>query len=356
MTSTIDAGSFYSEYKGHPIKDLEAVHAHFCCKKEGEKETPTTIFLTGDSSLDNKHWFFDPYREKDAQIKITGRGGGGPPSFVGAAVNGYEHILQPPRMVKDVAYWMNALAAERFKSGSVVTINASVEESTVGERVQSSTGLLPHDEFVRDHTAAGDVVVCSVGGNAVALKPTVATIAAVFALTRSPMWMIRTFGPWTPGWGHMEAMFHDRIEEMVQRILASPNGTPPRKVVVCMIYYLDEKPGGSWADFTLDKLGYNVNPEKLQLIIRMLFERIRARGFSSSRPPSQGGLFGLFEKGGTQTAQVAAAAAQTEVLAFPLFEVLDGKNTEDYVQRVEPSVQGGKKMAEALLNFIFDEQ
>eukprot|EP01046_Picozoa_sp_COSAG06_P079824 COSAG06_NODE_27207_length_598_cov_0.835671_1_plen_109_part_00 len=33
---------------------------------------------------------------------------------------------------------------------------------------------------------------------------------------------------------------------------------------------------------------------------------------------------------------------------FPLFKVLDGRTTEDYLQRVEPSPAGGKKMAEAL--------
>jgi hypothetical protein len=38
----------------------------------------------------------------------------------------------------------------------------------------------------------------------------------------------------------------------------------------------------------------------------------------------------------------------TEVIPFPLFEVLDGKNTEDYLQRVEPSPSGGQKMGEAL--------
>ena len=31
-----------------------------------------------------------------------------------------------------------------------------------------------------------------------------------------------------------------------------------------------------------------------------------------------------------------------------MFEVLNGKNTEDYLQRVEPSPSGGQKMGEAL--------
>lgn len=345
--AVIDAGSFYAEYHGHPIPQLEAVHTALA----SAPAHTTTVFLTGDSSLDNKHWFFEGHETKDAQMKRRV-----PPDFVAhRAENGWEAVLRPPRMVKDVSYFMNSLAAERFGPGSVVTMNASVEESTVGERVQSPSGLLPHDTFVRDRATAEDVVVLSVGGNDVALKPTIATIAAVFALTRSPAWMIRGLGPWTPGWAHMEGLFHDRIEEIVQRICASPNGTPPKKVVVCMIYFLDEKPGGSWADFTLDKLGYNTDPAKLQLIISSLYERIRQRGISAKRrAPSRFDPLGLFSGGAnTQTAEEAEAAGRTEVVPFPLFEVLDGKDTEDYVQRVEPSVQGGEKMARALLHCIF---
>ena len=40
----------------------------------------------------------------------------------------------------------------------------------------------------------------------------------------------------------------------------------------------------------------------------------------------------------------------TEVVPFPLFRVLDGKTSSDYCQRVEPSPQGGRKMAAALLD------
>ena len=42
----------------------------------------------------------------------------------------------------------------------------------------------------------------------------------------------------------------------------------------------------------------------------------------------------------------------TEVVPFPLFEVLDGKDTNDYLQRVEPSPQGGAKMARALMDCV----
>ena len=42
----------------------------------------------------------------------------------------------------------------------------------------------------------------------------------------------------------------------------------------------------------------------------------------------------------------------TEVVAFPLFRVLDGSDTRDYLQRVEPSPQGGAKMARALMDAV----
>lgn len=42
----------------------------------------------------------------------------------------------------------------------------------------------------------------------------------------------------------------------------------------------------------------------------------------------------------------------SEVIPVPLFNVLDGKCSDDYVARVEPSASGGKKMAEYLLDVI----
>jgi hypothetical protein len=42
----------------------------------------------------------------------------------------------------------------------------------------------------------------------------------------------------------------------------------------------------------------------------------------------------------------------TEVIHVPLFHVLDGKKSDEYVARVEPSALGGHKMAEFLLDTI----
>lgn len=86
----------------------------------------------GDSSLDNKHWFFDGFRSKSGQMDD--------PEFTAEAVNGYEGALQPPRMVQDVCYWMNAGAAQRLGSQRVCTIMTSVEESTIEGRMRG--GLL----------------------------------------------------------------------------------------------------------------------------------------------------------------------------------------------------------------------
>ena len=82
------------------------------------------------------------------------------PNFLAPAVNGYEALLTPPRMVKDVSYWMNALAPE-----ATVCFNAAVEESTIRERMEATSGLLPHDQWVQGRLGRGgahDVVVLSV--------------------------------------------------------------------------------------------------------------------------------------------------------------------------------------------------
>lgn len=116
-------------------------------------------------------------------------------------------------------------------------------------------------------------------------------------------------------------MFKNRVGNYVRRLVSK---TKPKKVVICMIYYLDEQSGGSWADGALAVMCYNWNPGKLQCAIRKVFE--------------------------LATSQIRIEG--TEVVGFPLFEVLDGKNTHDYHQRVEPSPSGGEKMAAALMDVV----
>ena len=87
--------------------------------------------------------------------------------------------------------------------------------------------------------------------------------------------------------------------------------------------------GRSWADGALDKLGYNNNPERLQSIIRSAFQ--------------------------IATSQITIRGVnQQDIIPVPLFEILDANDRLDYVQRVEPALQGGEKMANAFLNALAD--
>lgn len=283
---------FYGEYHGHLVPHLKDIVRSLTVN--GGR---SVIYLCGDSSLDNKYWLPDSDRRP--------------------AINGYETVLVPPRMAPDIAYWLNHECVERGVGESICAVNASVEESTLADRAAGS--LLPQDAFIRDHISEKDVLVVSVGGNDVALRPTLSTIVSIAALLCSPRWLIRSH--WAPGFGHFIRMFRNDTQRLIETVIANRK---PRCVVVCMYYYFDETSGGAWADAVLSKLGYDRDPTKLQLVMREIFAAA------------------------TQAIQLEGI----EVLPLPLYNVLDGKNSDDYEQRVEPSVQGGQKMARAIMDCI----
>jgi hypothetical protein len=70
--------------------------------------------------------------------------------------------------------------------------------------------------------------------------------------------------------------------------------------------------------------GYNTDPSKLQLIMREVYTR---------------GVSKIALKG-------------VRVVPVPLYEALDGKDSADYVQRVEPSAQGGRKLAQRIMDAL----
>jgi hypothetical protein len=43
------------------------------------------------------------------------------------------------------------------------------------------------------------------------------------------------------------------------------------------------------------------------------------------------------------------------MIYFPFYEILDGSDTLDYVQRVEPSASGGRKIANSLLDRLYGQ-
>lgn len=310
----ISSDNFYLEYHGHQISDLERLHSHL------RKSTDALVWLAGDSSLDNKHWFNDTAR----------------------AVNGYEDILSPPKSRQDIAYWMNV---ELVKSQRrIAVINTAIEESCVGDR--SCCRLLPQDKFLRDNIRREDMLVVSVGGNDIALKASPCTICNLLGVVKcSTTTCIRDYACGTAlpcddyccggvcgclsnflafpcGVGYFIHLFRSRVQSVVDRMTSKVR---PSHIFVCMIYFLDEAPQRGWAEMALSTMEYNSNPQKLQAMIRKLFE-VAIKGVKVS--------------GST-------------VVGVPLFVPLDGKDSSDYVQRVEPSAKGGEKMGTYIVeNFV----
>jgi hypothetical protein len=331
----VDSYAFYREYSGHPVEQLRRILPHL------RDHSQHLIWTAGDSSLDNKYWlhFHDNL-----------------PAVRGA----YRNVLHPPTSKPDVTYWLNYLAATMppptlespradhqkstpFPSRRWAAINAAVEASTLNER---TFRLRPQDVFLRDNIAADDVLVVSVGGNDIALLPCPCTIVSMASLVLCmPQSCIDRgricatvplddcccgCGPslcscccaCPPCLGYFAHLFGRRIQYYIEALTAK---TKPSKILVCMIYYPEEvSHGRGWADPALSALRYDSNPAKLQALIRKIYNdsirHIRIQG--------------------------------SQVIPVPLFQVMDGKASDDYVARVEPSTAGGRKMAEFLLALI----
>ena len=154
----LSSGSFYGEYHGHTIADLTHMTTNL---RQGTGRS--IIYLVGDSTMDNKYW-----------LGMSSK----------TACNGYERILQPPKSVPDIAYWMNHECEKRGLGSKVCCVNAAIEESTLGLREGGK--LLPQDTFVSSSLRSEDIVVVSCGGNDVALRPNFWTILSMITLLSSP--------------------------------------------------------------------------------------------------------------------------------------------------------------------------
>lgn len=295
IIARVPEGEFYETYHGHPVEYLKRIHCH--CRSI--KPRGHFVFLAGDSSLDNKFWF-DEYQP---------------------AISGYESILDPPRMKPDIAYHINQCLADRGHGSTITAINGSVEESTLRQRDRGES-LLEQDLFIRDHLGRNDTLIVSVGGNDIAFSPSAATIFNILKLVyfNSEKELTEEFRS-CYGAPYFIEMFRDEIQQYIEALVSK---TKPEQVIVCMIYFPDEEPTGGWASFALGALGYNSNPRKLQRIIQGIFEE----AVSHIRVPG------------------------TRVIPFPMYKVLHGKDTSDYVERVEPSVQGGQKLAEEFCEYL----
>jgi len=286
----ISSDEYYDEYHGHKVKHLQKIHDKI-------RKTRACCFLVGDSSLDNKYWL------NGRKVK---------------AINGYEEILTD-NMVKDVAYWVNKSLIDEKKDADFFCVNASVEESTV--EIRQDGNLLPQDQFVQNNIKSNDVLICSVGGNDIALKPTTYTMINLALLLLQPTSLIEN--NWAIGTGHLYDIWKTQTENYIKSLCLK---NKPKIIVICSLYYIDEKSCSSWANNLLSKIGYDSDPEKIQLLISKIYD------LATTKIEIEG----------------------TTIIPFPLFKILDGKNTKDYVQRVEPSILGGSKIGKALVKKILD--
>jgi hypothetical protein len=286
----INTFKFYHEWKGHPIEDL----ARFRAITIQQRPDKPIIYLAGDSSLDNKYW-----------VPSSGPGG---EELTVEVPEIYEHTLDRPKPKPDVAFWLNHVLGD-----TATCINTAIEETMLRER---NDALLPQDAFIRDNIRSNDILIVSIGANDIALRPNLSTMRHMFQLA----WLTRrssiTSGT-ASSLSYFSQLFHAATESYVARLTSV---TKPLAVIVCMIYFPLEREfeQASWADAQLKVLGYESDPGQLQEAIRKMFEM------------------------GTCKVRVEG----TNVVPAALYEVMDGKRKEDYTARVEPSVNGGRKMAE----------
>jgi hypothetical protein len=297
MSPKINTSRFYFEWRGHTIADLAAFHNTTLSLRP----TAPIIYLAGDSSLDNKYW-----------VPSSRPGTEALPVPVPEI---YHAALSRPSPKPDVAFWLNHLLGDR-----ATALNCAVEASTLRER---DIELLEHDTFIRDHIQAHDILVVSIGANDIALSPTFATVRNMLRLA----WLTRRYSLQRgTAWclGHFTDLFRNHVQAYVSRLVEKQK---PSAVVVCMIYYPLE--GGvsrqtGWADWPLMLLGYNRSPGQLQTAIKSMYEQA------------------------TEKIQIPGV----RVVPCALFEALNGKNEEDYTARVEPSTEGGRKMAVHLIKIL----
>jgi hypothetical protein len=298
-SETINVNDFYSQYHGHPIQSLATLHQSL--RKQGKR----IIWLLGDSSLDNKYWVhFD----------------------TATPCNGYERVMTP-MVIADVCYWLNESLSRN--DSPYAAINCAVEASTLypsqeGENIyiqfivsisqkwtdpswegyDRRDALLGHDEFVRKNLEKDDIIIVSVGGNDIALNPSLRILFSLFVMIYLyPICL-----------SPLKTLFHDDLKHYINRVCHSER---PSQIILCSYYYPCVT-GMGWADKMLNMAGYDENPKKIQK---------------------------LFD--------VIANILPKDYTRVNLSDVLCANDETDYVARVEPSVTGGKKIAQRFFQSAF---
>lgn len=289
---------YYRNWHGHTWLDLCRVYRHLRLVQGIDQ----IVYLAGDSSLDNKHWLLQQPRVH--------------------ACKSYADIMSRPQdAVPDVSYWINKILED--KKSKTACLMTSVEATTLGERLSMESGLRMQDRFIRDHVMAQDTIIVSIGGNDIALAPTARTMFHLAVLMLAPRFLWR----YNPSFRYFVRMFKDGIRAYLEKLTEREL---PSKIAVCMIYFPCEVPDpNSWSRQLLRLSGYDRNPAHLQAILRQLYVEA------------------------TQQIQLNPRNGRTcEIVPVPLFDILDASNPVHYVQRVEPSKEGGRLMADYFVKHV----
>ncbi|CAD7959817.1 unnamed protein product [Amoebophrya sp. A120] len=221
---------FYGNYDGHPPGDLELAISTLRRPMtpqltQDDSDERALIFLAGDSSLDNKFWL-----GQRAQ-----------------ALNGYENIILPPLMKQDVCFWINSYLIRKNLHANTACVNCAVEASSLSSR---AFGVLhKQDAIIQKSLTPKDTLIVSIGGNDIALVPSLLTVANLLVLS----WLVPktctekcacSVGPpnlvpdmgcccgchvlncaqsylcgWPPGFGYFVDLFKNRVKNYVKKLV-----------------------------------------------------------------------------------------------------------------------------------------
>jgi len=316
-THTICAQDFYAEHCGHPYSYLKLIHLYL------KRTKSQFIWLVGDGTIDNKHWLYTMNKKKLGAMHHE--------DYTRDAVNGYGDVLNPRRMVMDVNYWMN-VELEKI-APHMASINFAIDETGVSERVDDIKGwvktskakMKPQDQHVIDYVGPRDTIVCSVGGFDIAGWPSSKTIGSIISVLG--LGNEKTISDGTAmGMAQLIKIFKDKTQAYIELLTSK---TRPKRVVISMVYYLDENADfQGWASNTFSIVGASaasrLDLNKLRLIVKSVYK--------------------------LATCQIKIPGI--EIIPCPLFDVLDGKDSRDYACFTQPSIQGSGKIARKYIQVL----
>ncbi|KAI8849381.1 hypothetical protein BC829DRAFT_391628 [Chytridium lagenaria] len=244
----IPSDLYYGNFHGIIPSYLSTSHAHL------RKHARSLVFFAGDSSLDNKYWVLDKNKP---------------------VIEPFDTLLSPTVMKPDLAYHLTQLL---WASEKMAVMNCSVEATTIADR---NKDLLSQDMIIRDNITSDDILIVSIGGNDIALRPSIMTALNLAVLVYLNSFKALDERPETC-WGvsHFIRLFKDNIQAYVERLVAK---TKPRLCLICTIYFTPTRPILTVGRIEL--LMLLTTPKapqecrrRLELCIVWRFRRLRLRG------------------------------------------------------------------------------